>query len=401
MRTLEALPRPREVTGTFGIYVHVPFCSHRCWYCDFNAYAGLDHQAERYMAALAVDAREALSAGGRLGDERPEVTSVFVGGGTPSLVDAPALVAVLDAVRDGWPVAADAEITVECNPESATPAKLAAYLEAGVTRLSFGVQSLDDALLARLGRVHDAATAVRALRLAGDAGFTSLNADLIFGIPGEDDRTWRSSLEGLLSCGVSHLSCYGLTYEEGTPLHAWRRLGKVTVVPDDDMARRWETACALLGDAGYRRYEISNWALPGEESRHNGLYWACGEYLGIGAGAHSHLADARGSVRSWTVKPPDGYAAAVESGDAPVAGHEEVDAGGRAAEVMFLGLRRVEGVNSETFRALTGRDLDEAFGPQIDRAETLGLMIRDARGVRLTERGTLLANEVVSSFLDD
>lgn len=401
MRTIQTLPRPREVTGTFGIYVHVPFCSHRCWYCDFNAYAGLEHLAGRYMAALAADAREALSAGGRLGDDRPAVTSIFVGGGTPSLVEASSLVAVLDAVRDAWPVAPDAEITVECNPESADEAKLAAYLEAGVTRLSFGVQSLDDTLLGRLGRIHDAATAVRALHRARDVGFTSLNADLIFGIPGEDDRTWRSSLEGLLACPVTHLSCYGLTYEEGTPLHAWRRLGKVAPVPDDDMARRWETACTLLDDAGFRRYEISNWALPGEESRHNGLYWACGEYLGIGAGAHSHLSGDEGSVRSWTLKPPDGYAAAVEAGRPPVAGHEEIDPDARAAEVMFLGLRRAGGVAPETFRALTGRDLEEIFGPQIDRAAAQGLVVWDARGVRLTDRGTLLANEVVSSFLSD
>lgn len=393
-----APPSPREVSGEFGIYVHVPFCAHRCWYCDFNTYAGLDHLQESYMHALVADAREGLSLPVPLG-ERPRVTSIFVGGGTPSRVRAGTLVAVLDAIRDGWDLSPDAEITVECNPEDATLEKLGAYREAGVTRLSFGVQALDDVLLARLGRVHDAAAAVRALWVAREAGFESLNADLIFGIPGEDDARWRSSLEGILSCGVSHVSAYGLTYEEGTPLHSWRRLGKITPVPDDDVARRWETADRVLERAGLTRYEISNWARPGETSQHNGLYWACGEYLGVGAGAHSHVAGPDGSVRSWTVKAPERYVRSVEAGASPLGGRETIDADGRAAEVLFLGLRRRDGVTAGGFRALVGRDLEATYGPELERLASDGLLMWDGQSVRLTHRGTLLANEVVTAFV--
>lgn len=394
-----SLPRPRDVSGEFGIYAHVPFCVHRCWYCDFNAYAGLDELAPTYMAALADDARLALSAAVPVG-ERPSVTSIFFGGGTPSLVAAEALAAVLDAIREAWPVAEGCEITVECNPETVDAAKLEALREAGVNRLSFGVQSLHDRLLGALGRTHDAATAVRAARLARQAGFDDVNLDLIFGIPGEDDDTWTSTLAGVLSLKPSHLSCYGLTYEEGTPLDSWRRLGKVVPVPDDDVARRWEIADDLLGAAGFQRYEISNWARPGRACRHNRLYWACGEYLGIGAGAHSHLAGEGGSVRSWTVKGPQAYVDAVRAGRPTVAGSEIVQASGRRAEAMFLGLRRAEGVGAEWFEALTGAGLPDVFGPRLERLHGRGLIEWDGRLARLTARGTLLANEVVGAFLD-
>ncbi|HVE91825.1 MAG TPA: radical SAM family heme chaperone HemW [Actinomycetota bacterium] len=391
------LPRPRDVLGAFGIYVHVPFCTRRCWYCDFNAYAGLDHLAPQYMSALAEDARRALSAPEPFG-ERPVVTSVFFGGGTPSLVEPGLLTAVLDAVRESWPVDPGAEVTVECNPESIDRDRLLAYRAAGVTRLSFGVQSLDDRLLASLGRVHDAATAVGALVLARSV-FERVSGDLIFGVPGEDDRTWRSSVEGLLSLGLEHMSCYGLTYEEGTPLHSWKRLGKVVPVDDDDSARRWEMTDDLLSARGLRRYEVSNWAVPGHECRHNQLYWACGEYLGIGAGAHSHLARPDGCTRSWTVKSPERYVREVFRGASPVAGAEHVDAAGRASEAMFLGLRRAGGVRSEEFQALTGLRLEDLFRAELERWSRAGLLRWEETGARLTRRGTLLANEVLASML--
>jgi len=387
-----ALPRPREVLGEFGIYVHVPFCSHRCGYCDFNAYAGLDEAIPSYMEALALDARTAASSPVPI-DERPVVTSIFVGGGTPSLVPAASLAAVLHAIRETWPVAPDCEITCEANPESATPELLRAWREAGVNRVSFGVQSLDDRLLGALGRVHDAATAVSALLSAMEV-FDRVSADLILGIPGEDDETWEAGVRALVGLGLRHLSCYGLTYEEGTPLHSWKRLGKVVPVPDDDVARRWETADEVLSRAGLGRYEISNWAVPGEHSRHNDLYWRCGEYLGIGAGAHSHL----DGVRSWTVKGPDRYARGVREGTS-VAGSETIDAAGRATEVMFCGLRRSDGVSADAFRSLTGVDLEASFRPELDRCAAAGLLEWDGSRARLTRRGTLLANEVLTAFL--
>jgi len=387
----QSLPRPHDVLREFGLYVHIPFCAQRCWYCDFNAYAGLDHLADEYIAALIEDARLALSSPEGF-DERPPVTSIFIGGGTPSRVDARWITELLGAVRGSWTVASGAEITIECNPESTDPAKLHTYLGAEVNRISFGVQSLDDVLLSRLGRVHDAETALRALRLARESGFESISADLIFGVPGESDDAWRASLEGVVEADVDHMSCYALIYEEGTPLDSWRRLGKITPVPDDDVARRWETTNAVLGEAGFDRYEISNWAKPGAASRHNSLYWADGEYLGIGAGAHSHVAP----VRSWTVKSPERYVAAIDEGSRPVAGSEVIDASTRATEVMLLGLRRAGGVDARTFRELTGREIDDTFADALSEGVRRGLLSWDGTTVSCTK--PLLLNEAAVLF---
>jgi oxygen-independent coproporphyrinogen-3 oxidase len=399
--TITRLPRPRDVTGHFGLYVHVPFCSHRCWYCDFNAYDSLDHLADAYMDALATDIREARSApaGADLA-ERPTITSVFIGGGTPSLVAASGIAGVMNAIRDAWDIDPSAEVTIEANPESLDASKLDVYLAAGINRVSIGVQSLDPVSLERLGRIHSAKRALQALELAQERGFERVSGDLIFGIPGEDDDMWRASLDGVVGSGVTHVSCYGLTYEEGTPLEAWRRLGHVVPEPDDDVARRWEIADATLASAGFERYEISNWARPGRECRHNLLYWACGEYLGIGAGAHSHLACEGASVRSWTVKAPARYTSDVTARQRPVGGSERIDAPGRAAEVMFLGLRRCTGVSRQGFADLTGTDLDTRYGPVLERSLKAGLLEPTRDGYRLTARGTLVANEVVTGFLD-
>jgi oxygen-independent coproporphyrinogen III oxidase len=396
--SVATLPRPRDVLHQFGLYVHVPFCSHRCWYCDFNAYASLDHLAAAYMKALADDVRRGSSAPEFADlEERPLVTSIFIGGGTPTLVDASSIACVLAAARDAWPISSDVEVTIECNPESLTADKLDVYLAAGVNRISIGVQSLDNGLLERLGRQHDASTALDALRGARAAGFTNVSGDLIYGVPTEDHDQWQASLEGVLECEPTHVSCYALTYEEGTPLESWRRLGKLIPVPDDDVARRWEIAEELLGAAGMHRYEISNWSLPGNESRHNSLYWECGEYLGVGAGAHSHLATGDGAVRSWTLRSPERYTKAVEDRFRAVAGHETIDERTRASEVMLLGLRRPEGVTSTRFRELVGTDIEACFGGALARGTDRGLLRWDGETVRVVD--PLLTNAAVMDFV--
>jgi oxygen-independent coproporphyrinogen-3 oxidase len=381
-----ALPRPRDVLDEFGIYVHIPFCAHRCWYCDFNAYAGLDHLANGYMDALVRDVADGLSAPAEADIAvRPRVTSVFLGGGTPSLVAARRIAELLGAIRGAWDMSDGVEITIECNPESIDRAKLDVYLGAGVNRISFGVQSLHDELLARLGRTHDAATALMALRSARDAGFTNVSADLIFGIPGEDDRSWRTSIEGILECELSHVSCYALTYEEGTPLNAWKRLGKVIPVQDDDVADRWVAADSLLTSAGLERYEISNWARPGGASKHNTLYWKCGEYLGVGAGAHGHLASRDGAVRSWTLRSPQRYVEAIRAGGRPVAGSEEIDRSTRASEVMLLGLRRTVGVGAATFGSLVGAGVEDVFAGELAHGVDRGVLLWDGETIRVRD----------------
>ncbi|HYZ93899.1 MAG TPA: radical SAM family heme chaperone HemW [Actinomycetota bacterium] len=394
---IETVPRPRDVLGEFGMYVHVPFCAHRCWYCDFNAYAGLDHLADAYMSALVEDVRRGLSAPEQadLGS-RPAITSIFIGGGTPSLVAAEHMTKLLEAIRASWPVAPGAEVTIECNPESIDARKLETYLASGVNRISFGVQSLDDELLTRLGRTHDAHTALAALRAARCAGFDNVSADLIFGVPGEDDNAWRMSVEGVLACDPAHISCYGLTYEEGTPLGAWKRLGKVVPVGDDEVATRWEAAESLLTDAGFHRYEISNWARPGRESRHNDLYWRCGEYMGIGAGAHGHLATTDAAVRSWTLRSPERYVRSIQARLRPVAGHETIDVRTRASEVLVLGLRRTGGVRAGDFADLVGRALEDVFGDELQTAVHRGLVAWDGTVVRLLR--PLVADEATVLF---
>jgi putative oxygen-independent coproporphyrinogen III oxidase len=394
-----ALPRPRDVIGEFGLYVHVPFCSSRCWYCDFNAYSGLDHTIDRYMQALVRDAELALSAPTEADlDPRPAVSSIFIGGGTPSLVPPSAIGSVLRAIRTSWDVVSGAEITIECNPDSVDAAKLDAYLEAGINRVSIGVQTLDARLLASLGRQHSPQAAVDALRLARDRGFQDVSADLIFGIPGEDDDTFRASLDGVLDAGVSHVSAYALIYEDGTPLGSWRKLGKIVPVPDDDVAARWELTDRVLCAAGLARYEISNWARPARASRHNSLYWACGEYLGIGVGAHSHLAGGDHAVRSWTIKAPQRYVEAIARGERPVAGRERIDRSTRASEVMMLGLRRSEGVSFARFEALVGRVPQEVFGPELDLGVRRGLLRIEDASIRTAR--PLLGNEASLLFVD-
>ncbi len=397
--TVTRLPRPRDVLREFGLYIHVPFCSHRCWYCDFNAYAGLDDVIDDYMKAVVADIRHTRSApNGSDLEIRPSVTSVFIGGGTPSLVPAASIASVVEAINDSWPVDADVEITIECNPESTSDEKLHAYLEAGINRISFGVQSLDNSLLASLGRTHDADSALGALERAHRAGFSNVSADLVFGIPGENDETWMASVHGLLNAGVSHVSAYALIYEEGTPLEAWKRLGKIVPVSDDAVAHRWEMADDLLSERGYERYEFSNWSRSGLRSAHNSLYWKCGEYLGVGAGAHSHLSTDAGARRSWTLRSPERYAKAALSGSSAVAGTEDITTRTRASEVMLLGLRCTEGVNAEVFRELVGNSLIDLYSVELERGIEAGLLDWDGERVRVAR--PLLGNEAALLFVD-
>lgn len=390
------LPAPHKVTGEFGLYIHIPFCEHRCHYCDFNAYSGLDHLASEYMAALVTDVGHASAAPpGTLGI-RPTVTSVFLGGGTPTLVDPVDIARLLDAIRSEWDLTPDCEITIEANPESTTADKLAQYRAAGVNRVSFGVQQLQPDTLQWLGRLHTAERALEAIAEAS-AIFERVSADLIFGVPGETDDSWQRTVEAVVDTGVGHVSAYALTYEPGTPLHEWKRLGRVRPVDEDSVADRYGIVHSVLTSAGLSRYEISNWSRPGHESAHNRNYWRFGEYLGLGAGAHSHLATPDASLRSWTVKNPSKFIDGVNG--STVASTETIDARLRAAEVMMLGLRTVEGVTFERFKALTGTDMRELFGDDLRWGLDTGLLESTTAGVVLSESGHLLANEIVSRFL--
>jgi putative oxygen-independent coproporphyrinogen III oxidase len=352
----------------FGVYVHVPFCRHRCDYCAFATYTDRDHLMTRYVDACVTELRQVTDAG-----ELPAATSVFFGGGTPTRLAADELCRVLGAI----PRAAGAEVTVECNPEDASAKRFATYRTAGVTRISLGVQSTASHVLAGLGRRHDPAAVRRAVDLITAAGFASYNVDLIFGGAGETDDDWARTLDDVLAfpSPPPHVSAYALTVEPGTPLAA-----DAARHPDDDVqAARYERADATLAAAGYRWEEVSNWALPGHGCRHNRLYWAQGDYRGIGSAAHSH----RCGRRWWNVRTPDRYVDAVERGRPVVAGDEVLDAGQRQFERLALSLRTPDGVPADA--------LDD-----VDELAADGLVGRDGDRAVLTVRGRLLANAVTT-----
>ena len=372
----------------FGIYVHVPFCLHRCHYCDFNTYEGLDALKGPYVDALIAEIdREPATA-------RP-VTSIFFGGGTPTLLRPDQLGRILDAIENRFGIATGAEVTAEANPETIDEPYLRDLRRAGFNRLSIGIQSLAPEVLRRLGRTHSPERALRALADARAAGFDDMNADLIYGSPWERPQDWVSSLEGVIAAGPDHVSAYSLTVEEGTPLHTLVATGRVPDVDPDVQADRYAVAQDMLGAAGYRRYEISNWARPEAASRHNVLYWSAGDYIGFGAGAHSHV-DGR---RWWSQRLPREYIAAALEGRSTEADHETLEGDARAGEALMLGLRLVSGVDVAAFDRRFGTAALSGRATELRWLGSSGLVETIDDWLRLTPRGTVVANDVLSRLL--
>jgi oxygen-independent coproporphyrinogen-3 oxidase len=298
-------------------------------------------------------------------------------------------------VARSFGIAGDAEITAEANPETIDRPYLRALLAAGFNRLSIGIQSLAPGVLERLGRTHSASTALCALRDARDAGFTDLNADLIYGSPWESERDWETSLAGVIDAGPDHVSAYSLIVEEGTPLHTLVATGRVPDVDPDVQADRHATAEAALGGAGYHRYEVSNWSKPGRASRHNVLYWSTGDYIGFGAGAHSHVA----GRRWWAKKLPRDYIAACSEGASTAAGDEILVGDQRAGEALMLGLRLSSGIDTERFEERFGGNSLASREAVMGSLEAAGLVERVNGKLRLTSGGTMLANEALCRLL--
>lgn len=377
----------------FGVYVHVPFCASRCGYCDFNTYTAseLGGGASREGYADAVLAELKLAAG-VLGDAPPRrVDTVFVGGGTPTLLPADDLARILDGIDATWGLAADAEVTTEANPESVSPASLKTLRAAGYTRISLGMQSASPGVLALLDRRHTAGRAVAAVGEARDAGFDHVNLDLIYGTPGESAEDFAGSLAAVIAAGVDHVSAYALIVEDGTRLAARMRRGELPYPSDDVAADRYLAAEAALQAAGFSWYEVSNWATsPDARCRHNLLYWTGGDWWGLGPGAHSHV----GGVRWWNVKHPSVYAERVAAGASPGQAREVLSATDRRVEDVMLRLRLASGLPLDV--------LDEAGRAGAARALADGLLQRSgyaAGRAELTLRGRLLADAVVRDLL--
>jgi oxygen-independent coproporphyrinogen-3 oxidase len=375
----------------FGVYLHWPFCAAKCPYCDFNSHVrhGRLDQA-RWRAAFAREiAHAAALAPGRT------VTSIFLGGGTPSLMEPATVGALLDAVAGAWSVAPDIEVTLEANPTSVEAGRFRGYRAAGVNRVSLGVQALDDASLKRLGRLHSTAEAMRAVETAA-AHFERYSFDLIYARPDQTPRAWATELREAIARAAEHLSLYQLTIEEGTPFHGLAAAGKLTV-PDDDTARAlYDVTQEVCAGEGLPAYEISNHARPGAESRHNLLYWRYGEYAGIGPGAHGRLVLPEGRTGTSTERNPEAWLARAEAEGHGIVETEALGPGDQADEFLMMGLRLREGIDPARYAALAGRPLDSGCVAGLVAA---GLVARAPDGrLAATPKGAPVLNAVVAEL---
>ncbi len=370
-----------EIQPFRHLYVHIPFCRHKCGYCDFNAYAGMDRLMPDY-----VDALERELAFARERHPFQQLETVYFGGGTPSLLPPELAARLLAFIHATFNVAADAEVTLEANPASTDEEKVAAWLEGGVNRLSLGVQGFDPKALAVLERRTDAAQATRAFGLAREMGLANISIDLIYAVPYQSMATWLETLRRAIGMGPDHVSTYCLSFEEGTLLHRRRAEGRVPEVEADLQWDQLDAACAELEAAGFRRYEVSNWARAGGfESRHNQAYWRCRPVYGAGAGAHSYATDGSTAWRWWNVARPKEYIAAAP---ATRADGEELEPRAAVAESLMLGLRTAEGMTAPA-----------GFDDELVKLQKAGLVRRLDSRVVPTRRGLDLHNQIALTVL--
>lgn len=381
--------------GSAGLYLHVPFCARRCDYCDFNTYAGKEDLIPRYVAALRADLvavaaagpRAVAPAGAEVAGEWPMFDSVFVGGGTPTLLEPDDLAGILRLAGEVLPLTPDAEITTEANPETVTADGLSVLVEAGLNRISMGAQSFSATVLADLGRWHEPDRPLAAVAAAREAGVAQVNLDLIYGAPAETDADWSASLDTALVAGTDHVSAYALTVEPNTEYAARIRRGTALAPDDDVQAERMAVADARLTAGGLQRYELSNWARPGAQCRHNLTYWREGCWLGVGAGAHGSWA----GRRWWSLRAPARYADAALAGASTTSGHEVLTSSQRRTERVLLGLRTAAGV-----ARADAEPVDEAAAAALVRA---GLLVDDGERLRLAPAGWAVANAVTLRLL--
>ncbi len=403
---VDASEKPVDLGAPIALYVHIPFCLSKCNYCDFNTYEGIEDLMPTFVDALST---EIELWGERL--NRPGVSTIFFGGGTPSYLHGDAIARLLDRVGGSMRVSVDAEITLEANPDDVDRVKSKRWIDAGFNRISIGVQSFHDPILAKLSRRHSSNQAAAAVKAARNAGFANISIDLMFGLPNQSLAVWENTLQRAIELGTEHLSLYGLQVELGTPLYRDVQRGAVRTPGDDLTADMYELAMDLLGDAGYEQYEISNWAKPGYRSQHNLTYWRNRPYLGVGPGSHSSMFGKRfanmKSPRRYIERmgeascEDDAGAFGIFEGDAAIDFVEVTSQSMEMSETMMLGLRLADGVSDEEFRNRFGTALRFNYGNEIDELIDAGLIEHSVDSIRLTRRGRLLGNNVFERFILD
>ncbi|MEL7608422.1 MAG: radical SAM family heme chaperone HemW [Bacillota bacterium] len=376
-----------------GIYVHIPFCIRKCRYCDFVSFESIQ-KLEGYFDLLLAEADL------RAGECRAlEFQTVFLGGGTPSLLSGDQAARLIVGLREQYRVAKDAEITIECNPGTLDAEKLQRYRKGGINRLSIGLQSTHEELLTAIGRIHTFEDFLRTHQQARSAGFENINIDLMFGLPGQTWEQYQNTLKTVISLGPEHVSAYSLTLEEHTPLHRLVERGELRLPDEDETFEMYENGACLLEQAGYARYEISNFALPGKECRHNINYWENGQYLGLGVAAHSSLRNGDSLVRSSNAVTLEAYSEALLKCELPIASGERIGAQQEMFECVMLGLRMIKGINRGAFLKRFGITVESAYPDAIDILVRKGWLHADKDALRLTPAGLNMQNAALLEFM--
>ncbi len=373
-----------------GLYLHIPYCLHKCGYCDFNSHNIDEAEMESYVQALLLEMKHAAK-----GSKDRRVDTIFFGGGTPTTLPFADLARILKACHQQFQVDPEAEITCEANPATIPQTDLAQLREAGFNRLSIGVQSFDPDELKRLERVHSVNEVYLTVERARKAGFDNLSLDLMFGLPGQTARLWESNLQKAIGLNTEHLSAYNLTIEPDTVFYKQQSQGQLKMPPDDFQRELFEITIDTLTGAGYEHYEISNYAKPGKKCRHNLNYWVDGEYLGLGAGASSFF----NGERYKNINLPARYIAQTNESETAVESRETPDRSQRMGEAVMLGLRLRKGLNLTTFENQFGITFQEAFGETVERLENMELLELHGDRAALTREGLFVADSVIVEFI--
>jgi oxygen-independent coproporphyrinogen-3 oxidase len=373
-----------------AVYVHMPFCQRKCYYCDFISFSNENQRIDEYVNFLLME----------MNWYKPylkgySVKTIFIGGGTPSFVDGKHIKRIIEFIREKYNAENVEEITLEANPGTLNREKLALYKKAGINRISLGVQTLNDKLLKSIGRIHNSEDAVESIKLIKEMGFANVNVDLMFGLPNQTIEDCISTLEAVVDLGVEHISYYSLILEENTPIYRWYEEGRINF-PDDDMDRKmYHEGVKFLKSRGFKHYEISNFSKPGYECKHNLFYWQIKPYVGFGMAAHSNVEN----NRFCNFTDFKDYFSSLREGKAPILDAEYIDLNMEMAEYMIMGLRLIDGVDKNEFKKRFGKDLNDVYGHVIEKYVKEGLLEENSTNVRFTEKGIDLSNVVYVDLL--